>query len=368
VRRSPRQTTGGTIGFIPSKVLTLRELNRALLARQLLLARERLPVERAVERLGALQAQYSPSPSLQLWTRLEGFEREELTRALERRRLVKALLMRGTLHIVTAADYWAYARARKDIGPVWPRRFDQLLPQATLEELVAATTSQLRERRSTLREILTALSKEARGPATASFLWRTMQRQGYYVHVPPSGTWGYHKDGHYAAAQAWLDGEPPDADAALDHLVRRYLHAFGPATKHDVAQWAGIPRLRPIVDSLRRLDVRTFRDEEGRVLYDLPRAPLPDADTPAPPRLVPRYDNLVLSHADRRRILGDVPVSRVITKNALVHATILVDGLVRGTWRIENGRVVVEPFRGLSAHTREALEAEKARVEQFLTG
>ena len=210
------------------------------------------------------------------------------------------------------------------------------------------------------------LEPHARGAATPTFLWRRVQGHASVVHVPPSGIWGYGGHGVYAAAAGRVRGEPPPAREAFDHLVRRYLSAYGPATKQDVGQWAGIPRLTPIAESLDRLSLRTFRDERGRVLYDLPRAPLPDPETPAPARLVPRFDNLVLSHADRTRVLGDVAPSRIVTKNAMVHATILVDGFVAGTWQLENGRVVLEPFGKLSAETTRALRAEAERLEAFV--
>ena len=352
---------------MPGRVLTRRVLNRALLARQLLLQRERMPVVRAVERVAGLQAQYTPSPYLQLWARVDGFKRDELTRALEERRLVKALLMRGTLHIVTPRDYWAFGTARRELGGIlWPPSYEKLVPKAKLEQLAAVAASELRESNATLKEMLAALTPHARGAASPAFLWRRLQGHAYFVHVPPSGTWGNHKDSVYSAADAWLKGEPPDPEAAFDHLVRRYLTAFGPASKHDVAQWAGIPRLGPIDASLARLTLRTFRDEQGRTLYDIPRAPLPDADTTVAPKLVPRFDNLVLAHADRTRILGDVPVTRVVTKNAIVHATILVDGFVAGTWQLEKGRVKLEPFARMPRETRAALAEEAANLEEFV--
>lgn len=200
----------------------------------------------------------------------------------------------------------------------------------------------------------------------ATFIWRRVQGQADIVHMPPSGIWGYGGQGVYTAASSAIAGTPPAPEAAFDHLVRRYLAAYGPATKQDVGQWAGIPRPTPIADSLERLDVRTFRDEQGRTLFDLPRAPRPDPETPAPPRLVPRFDNLVLSHADRSRILGDVRPSRIVTKNAIVHATILVDGFVAGTWQLEQGRVKLEPFGRLSREVRRALDDEVERLEAFV--
>jgi hypothetical protein len=349
------------------RVLTMRELNRALLSRQLLLDRTKLAIPRAVERLGGLQAQHTSSPYIQLWSRLADFEREQLTRALERRKLVKALLMRGTLHLVTPSDYWAFATVRRELGGVlWPPAYEKLVPKARLAQLAGESLKELRGTNRTLKEMLTLLQPHASTPATPVFLWRRLQGHAYVVHVPPSGTWGYHKDGVYAPADEWIPGESPPPSQAFDHLVRRYLSAFGPATKHDIGQWAGVPRLTPIGEALDRLELRTFRDESGRTLYDVPRAPLPDPDTPAPVRLVPRFDNLVLAHADRARILGDVPVTRIVTKNAIVHATILLDGFVAGTWQLEKGRVVLEPFGRLARTTRAALTEEAARLEEFV--
>ena len=292
------------------RVLTRRELNRALLARQLLLDRRPAPAPKVVERLGGLQAQHSSSPYLSLHARIHGFERSELTTALERRRVVRARLQRGTLHIVAPRDYWAFTAGRAALGRA--------------------------------------------------------QGQEQVVHVPPSGTWGYHGEGVYAAADAVLPGSLPDPTVAREHLVRSHLRAFGPATAYDVAQWAGLPRTGGITDTLASMPLRTFRDEQGNTLYDLPRAPLPDAQTPAPPRLVPRYDNLVLSHAERARVFGDVPISRIVTNNALVHATILVDGFVAGTWNLDKGRVRLDPFARLPRATLKALEDEAERIEAFV--
>jgi Winged helix DNA-binding domain len=352
---------------VAERVLTRQELNRALLARQLLLDRTKLPVPRAVERLGGLQAQHTSSPYLQLCARLAGFEREQLTHALERRRVVKALLMRGTLHLVTPADYWALATVRRELGGgLWPPSYEKLVPKARLAGLAKEALGELRGTNRTLKEMLTLLQPHARPPATPAFLWRRLQSYANVVHVPPSGTWGYHREGVYAPAAEWIPAKSPQPSEAFEHLVSRYLAAFGPATKHDIGQWAGIPRLTPISEALGRLDLRTFRDERGQTLYDLRRAPLPDPETEAPVRLVPRFDNLVLSHADRTRILGDVRPTRIVTKNAIVHATILVDGFVCGTWQLEKGRVKLEPFGRLARPVRAAVEEEAARVEEFV--
>jgi hypothetical protein len=348
------------------KLLSRRALNRALLRRQFLLNREPLGAVKTVERLGGLQAQWTPSPYLSLSTRLEGFERAELTKALESGRLVKALLQRGTLHVATPADYWAIFTARRELGGVlWPPAYEALVPKRRLTQLAQLALAELETGERTFKELRALLEPHANGAATPTFLWRRVQGLASVVHVPPSGIWGYGGQGVYAAAAGRLKGKPPAPADAFDHLVRRYLGAYGPATKQDIGQWSGVPRLQPIADSLDRLAVRTFRDEAGRVLYDLPRAPLPDPETPAPPRLVPRFDNLVLSHADRSRILGDVPPSRIVTKNGIVHATILVDGFVAGTWQLEKGRIVLEPFGKLDAQTKRALSDESERLEAF---
>ena len=349
------------------RILTRRELNRALLERQLLLERKPLSPVKAVERLGGLQAQSTTSPYLSLWARLDGFEREQLVRALKGRRLVKAIIQRGTLHIVTPSDFWAFATARRELGGiVWPPSYAARLPAARLAELAASVAAQLEGVELTFKEVRTLLEPHEQPGISPTFIWRRIQGQAYVVHVPPSGIWGYGGHGVYTAAEGTLAGGPPPPEEAFDRLVRSYLAAYGPATKQDLGQWAGIPRLAPITASLERQSLRMFRDEQGRVLYDLPRAPLPDAAAVAPVRLIPRFDNLVLSHADRSRILGDVPPSRIVTNNGIVHATILVDGFVAGTWQLAQGRVALEPFAPLARSAQLALKDEIERLETFV--
>jgi hypothetical protein len=366
---STRDRSSSPEAPVAERVLTLRELNRALLARQCLLERKPLRVPAAVERLGGLQAQHSSSPYLSLVARLDGFERSQLTAALERKSVVKALLQRGTLHLVTPRDFWAFTAARRDLGTdYWPPGYERLLPKRKIAEIAKALAAELRGGPRTFAEIRAFLQPYASEKVSTTFLWRRVQGQADVVHVPPSGTWGYHGEGVYAAAEAALRKPPSDPATAREQLVRSHLRAFGPASAKDVAQWAGIQRTGPITDTLAGMTLRTFRDERGRTLYDLPRAPLPDPETPAPPRLVPRFDDLVLSHADRMRILGDVPVSHIVTKNALVHATILVDGFVVGTWQLEKGRVHLEPFARLAREASAALRREAERIEAFVAG
>lgn len=349
------------------RVLTRRELNRALLERQLLLERSALSPVKVVERLGGLQAQSTASPYLSLWTRLERFERAHLTRALESRRLVKALVQRGTLHIVTPPDYWAFSTARRELGGLlWPPSYEARLPARRIKELAKLVVAELGTGELSFKEVRAVLEPHEVPGVDATFLWRRVQGQAHVVHVPPSGVWGYGGQGIYAAADAIIALESPEPEGAFDHLVRRYLAAYGPATKQDVGQWAGIPRLSPIADSFERQRLRTFRDEQGRTLYDLPRAPLPDGERPAPVRLMPRFDNLVLSHADRSRILGDIPPSRIVTNNGIVHATILVDGFVAGIWQLDKGRVTLEPFAPLDQDVKRALREEMDKLEAFV--
>ena len=348
------------------RVLTRRELNRALLERQLLLERKALSPLKAVERLAGLQAQSTTSPYLSLWTRVEGFERDQLVRALKGRRLVKAIIQRGTLHIVSPSDYWAFTTARRELGGIlWPPSYEARLPTARMKKLAAQITSRLEGVELTFKEVRALLERYEKPGLSATFIWRRVQGHASVVHVPPSGIWGYGGHGVYTAAEGTVAGGPPPPEEAFDRLVRSYLVAYGPATKHDIGQWAGIQRIAPIAASLERQSLRTFRDEEGRTLYDVPRAPLPDADTPAPVRLIPRFDNLVLSHADRSRILGDLPPTAIVTNNGLVHATILVDGFVAGTWQLDKGRVVLEPFAPLRS-ARRALKEEIERLETFV--
>ena len=352
---------------VAERVLTRRELNRALLARQLLLERTPVSVSKAVERLAGLQAQYSPSPYLSLHARLEGFERAQLTGALEKRRVVKAPLQRGTLHIVTPRDFWAFTAARRALAAdYWPPAYEMLLPKRRIGEIATAIVAELRSAPLTFEEIRALLRPYATERISTTFLWRRVQGQAPVVHVPPSGTWGYHGNGVFVAADAVLRGGLRDPEDAREHLIRSYLRAFGPASTQDVAQGVGLQRTGPITETLAGMQLRTFRDERGKVLYDLPRAPLPDPEAPVPTRLVPRYDNLVLSHADRTRILGDVPVARIVTKNALVHATVLVDGFVAGTWQLEKGRVRLEPFSRLPRATAASLRLEAERIEAFI--
>jgi winged helix DNA-binding protein len=338
------------------RVLTQRELNRAVLARQLLLERTKLPLPRAVERVGCLQTQYAPSGYSGLWSRLEGFERDDLTRALGRRTVVQAMMMRNTIHVASRRDYWPLMIAVRDERKAWSRRV-QHADDRELER--AATKLRKALARGPLRlEELKALGGNVWRPGTA--IWVDL------VRVPPSGTWERRRADLYRLAEEWL-GPPPalSTEEAVDHLVRRYLGGFGPASRNDIADWAGM-RVGALAAALDRLRLRRFSDEQGRELVDLPRAPLPDPETPAPVRFLPKWDATLLAHARRAGILAEEHRARIFNiKNPQSEATFLVDGVVSGIWRYANGRIELEPFGRIRREVRSELNEEAERLAAF---
>jgi hypothetical protein len=345
---------------VAERVLTLRELNRTTLLRQLLLRRERLSPVRAVERLAGLQAQLPSSPYLALWTRLEGFERSSLERALLRRSVVKALLMRATMHLVSARDYPYLDAAVRDARTLTRVRGRE----RPRDELVARVVALTRGRPRTRGEIMEALGFHAQtleADEIRTYSW--VMALGRLEQTPECALYGFRGSPTYEPA----DHEHPPRAEAIAFAIRRYLGAFGPATRADVTQWSGVP-VRDLAPGLEALRLRTFRDERGRELVDLPRAPLAPADAPAPPRLLPRWDELLLAHKDRTRVLADEHRRTVIHKNGSVQPTFLVDGFVAGLWGQAGGRIVLEPFAPLPRMARRELEDEAARVEAWLPG
>ena len=324
---------------------TARALNRATLARQLLLERSRLSVPKAVERLCAVQSQSVQDAYVGLWARLAGFRHAKLTRALAERLVVRATLFRMTLHYVSATNHAAFAELNH-------RRWrDELLRRGIPLDELAARIERLAADGPFTYADANELTPEL---ATRPFLVRCVTP---LVHVPPAGTWGHTR---VRLTTAKLPAVEPAEAAAL--LVRRYLGAFGPASRQDLLAFSGlrVADLTPGLEGLRR-----FQDEQGRELLDLPRAPRPAPDTPAPVRLLPRWDALVLSHADRTRVLPEEYRSTVIT-GGWVHATFLVDGVVAGRWRLERGKVKTEPFAPLPRAARRELEDEAARLAAFV--
>jgi Winged helix DNA-binding domain len=347
---------------VTDRVLSTRELNRALLARQLLLERSPLPLTRALERVAGLQAQYAPSAYIGLWSRLRDFRREALTAALQQRRAVQATLLRQTIHVVSAGDYPPLAEAIREPRRAWWRRVqgrraegvDMDAVAALLREHLAAGPRRLAE--------LAALLAEKGFPAvvwSGAGLWLDM------VRVPPSGTWEHRRADLYGLAEDWLGGWKVTPAEGLEHLVRRYLGGFGPATAQDTASWAGVP-VTTVKPALERVGVRRFRDGQGRELFDLPRAPLPHPDTPAPVRFLPTWDATLLVHARRTQILPEPHRGLVFsTKTPHSIGTFLVDGAVAGSWRHQRGRVRLEPFGPLDRQARRDLDQEAERLAAF---
>jgi Winged helix DNA-binding domain len=339
------------------RTLSRRELNRAVLARQLLLERTRAPLPRALERIGGIQAQYAPSMYVGLWSRLEGLERATLTSALERRTVIQATLMRLTIHLVSRADYWPLALAVRDARRAsWFRS----VPDSPPPDQLAATARKLAraiDGTITRKQIEEIVGKPL---ANAVGLWVDL------VRVPPSGTWERRRADLYALAEDWVGPPPGNARTSpADHLVRRYLGGFGPAAAKDVANFTGLPpaEVRALLSTA---DLRRFTTEDGEKLYDLPRAPLPDPDTPAPPRFLPTWDSTLLVHARRTGILPEEHRPKIFsTRNPHSFPTFLIDGRVAGTWRYEHGRITLAPFGRLDPAARRELTEEADRLAEF---
>jgi hypothetical protein len=344
------------------RVLNARELNRALLARQLLLERSSLPLARALERVAGLQTQYAPSGYVSLWTRLRDFRREELTWALERRRVVQATLMRVTIHMVSARDFQPFAaairRGRREWWSAAYRRHVEGLDMEAIAERVRKHLSAGPRRASELKELLASEGI----PAVA---WSGLGLWIDLVRVPPSGTWGRRRADLYGLADEWLGTSSPSEAEGLEHLVRRYLGGFGPASVKDIASWAGLS-VRTLASVVKRMSLRRFRDEQGGELLDLPRAPIPDPDTPAPVRFLPTWEAILLVHARRTQVLPEEYRPLVFnTRTPHSVSTFLVDGSVAGTWWHEGGRVHWESFEPLPRVARRDLQEEAKGLAAF---
>ena len=336
------------------RVLSERELNRALLARQLLLERVKLPLPRVLERICGIQNQYAPNGYVRLWSCVEGFRREDLTKALERRSVIQGTLMRETIHLVSRRDYAPFAAAIREPGRAWRLRVDK----RTEDREIAALAGRLREElrgRTMSRAELDAFCDGTPGVSH----WLNM------VRVPPAGTWDQRRAHTYGLAEDWVGPLDVDADDGIEHLVERYLAAFGPASRDDLAKFTAIPkaRLKPILD---RMKLRRFLDEAGKELIDVLRGLLPDPETPAPVRFLPTWDATLLVHARRTGLLPERYRERIFNTRA-PHSfpTFLLDGRVAGTWRHEDGRIRLEPFEPLPRGVRRELDDEAERLAAF---
>ena len=349
-------------------LLGQRALNRALLDRQMLLARSTRPVPEAVEHLVGLQAQAPWSPYHALWSRLDPFDPHELGAMLTDRRAVRIVIMRGTVHLVTAADC-LFLRPLHDAflaRTLQTSTWRHGLSGLDLDAVVAEGRALIEQQPLTFRQLGTRLAESwpDRDPAT---LAQAVRANAPLVQVPPRAVWGRSGQVVVTTTEHWL-GRPLDAGASLDDMMLRYLAAFGPASVMDVQTWSGLTRLGEVADRLGDRVVR-FRNEAGRELLDLPDAPRPDPDTPAPVRYLPDFDNVLLSHADRSRIV-DVDIRRPAqVVNGVLPGTVLVDGRVAAMWSIERAKgaatLVVTPFRRLTAADRASVADEGTRLLAF---
>jgi hypothetical protein len=357
-------------------ILSRRALNRALLERQLLLRRAEMSTKAAIEHLVGMQAQVPTDPYVGLWTRLDGFRTQDLAKLITERRAVRMGLMRGTVHLVTARDGLAmrpvlqqvyervFQSARGDVGvPTFMSR----LAGVDLKALLAAGRRLLDESPRSAAELRPLLNKRWPG-RDADALAAAVHFLLPVVQVPPRGLWGESGQARHASVETWL-GKDLGGDVSPDKLILRYLRAFGPATVADARTWSRLTGLREAFERLRPR-LRTFRDERGRELFDVLDGALPDPETPAPPRFLPEYDNVFLSHDDRSRIAReDFRLARSSSIHGTV-GTVLVDGFIAAIWKIsrKDGEALmrIEPVVPLGRRDTDAVAAEGERLLAFI--
>ncbi len=353
------------------RTVTLRELNRATLARQLLLERDTMSVPKAIERLAGMQAQMPVPPFVGLWTRLKKFERDDLAALIEKRKVVRATMMRATLHLVTTDDYLNLRGAMQPVldaaqESIAKRRDDAVDFEAVLKE----GRRFLKEQPRTFAEI--SKHFEALMPDSDIGAMRyTIRTKIPLVQVPTTTGWRYPSTPQFTLAEDYLDQkislEPTEND--FKQLAKRYLAAFGPATPTDMQTWSGLGGMKDVFESIRD-ELVTYRDPKKREVFDLPDMPLPEEDTPAPPRFLPEFDNLLLSHKDRTRVVADAYRKQVYLPGLRVAATILVDGVVQGAWKVEKAKgaatLNITPFEKWSKTVRDELADEGERLIRFI--
>jgi hypothetical protein len=346
-------------------VLGRRVLNRTLLRRQLLLERVSMPAEAVIEHLVGMQAQEPIDPYVALWTRIEGFDPQELSTLIEERRAVRGSTLRTTLHLMTARDFLALRPVFQDVlERAWRSSpFAKDLVGLDLVEVVAAGRELVEAEPLTTAQLAKALAERwpDRVPNSLAYASRFLLP---IVQVPPRGLWGRKAGPKATTAQVWL-GQPLGTETAADDAVMRYLAAFGPATVADIRIWSWLTGLRAVVDRLRPR-LRTFRDEAGRELFDVEDGLLEDPDVPAPIRLLPQYDNIFLSHDDRSRIL----IEKMTVPDLIWRGGVMVDGFISGAWRIrrekDRATMTIELVTPLSGGPLVELEEEASRLFAFL--
>ncbi len=353
-------------------ILTARALNRATLERQLLSRRSTIPLVDAVTHLVGMQAQVPSNPYVGLWSRLDGFEPEELSRLLTERAVVRIVVMRATIHLVTADDCLLL---RPLMQPVLDQElarhpaFAPALAGIDLAPILLFARELLGERAMSGTELRAAMAERYPEHDAASLAYACRNHLAL-VQVPPRGLWGRSGQVRSRTAETWLGRSLADRPS-IDEAVVRYLRAFGPATPADVSTWSRLAGMREVLERLRP-KLRIFRDERGRELFDLPEAPRPDPSSPAPPRFLPEYDNVLLSHADRSRFVSEDHAEAWFAADRPVHGSVLVDGVLRATWRLAKDRgtgaamLRVDHAGGLSKRAAASVAAEGRRLLRFL--
>jgi hypothetical protein len=351
-----------------AKVLTTRDLNRALLSRQMLLRRKKVSAEKAIEHLVGMQSQLPNSPYVGLWSRLTGFRKSELIDLYNSRDVVRLAMMRSTIHLVTSRDCLSL---RPIVQPVIERMlkggYARFLKDSDHPEIEAAGRALVEETPSTFSELSRRLGERwpDRHPEAMSHVIRTRIP---LVQVTPRGVWGAATSACHTSAEAWLGAQLND-HSSIRELIARYLRAFGPASTIDAQMWSGLTRLAPLLEEMRP-DLVTFRDERGRELFDIPDAPRPRGDTAVPIRFLPEFDNVLLAYKDRSRIIDPKYRTRVYPTNGMIQPTVLVDGFVQGKWKIsateKKATLAIEAFRRFTKHERAALEAEGEDLLEFI--
>ena len=349
------------------RVLTRRELNRTTLARQLLLSRLNGTIDEAISRLVGLQAQAAMAPFVGIWTRVTGIRREDIAAGIHNRKLLKATMMRGTLHLVTAEDYLQF---RSTLQPVLDAALDSILKgraeDLDVPRLLEAARGFFEEAPRSFAEF-TKMATALMPDTDAGAMRYTARTQLRLVQVPVPRGWSYPGNPQFTLAESWLNKPIPSGDR-FNELVLRYLAAFGPASITDMQAWSGFGKLKDRIDTMRS-ELKVYRDENGRELFDHPDLAIEHPDRPAPERFLPEFDNILLSHSNRTRIIAGEHRKQVFVPVLRVRPTFLVDGFVAGTWTFEKAKgtasVTIEPFRALSASSRQALLEEGEQLVRF---
>ena len=327
----------------------------------MLLERSTLGLTEVIERMGGIQMQYAPAGYIGLWSRMQDFARPMLTRALEEKRVIQATMMRATIHTVSATDYWPMMAGIRRINREWYSKVQPDIHGTDMKAVADAVRVELEHGPLRVADLAQRLVARGFPPRAANWagLWVDM------VRVPPSGTWERRRADLYGLADQSLTAVDVTEHDGIALLIRRHLGAFGPAPLKDIAGWMGL-NVSQMLDVAERMELRTLRDEAGKPLLDLPDAPLPDPETPAPARFLAVWDAMLLVHARRTQVLPEEFRPLIFnTRTPHSHNTFLLDGQVAGTWRFDEGEITLSPLRRLSAAERNALDDEAHRLASF---